>query len=86
MDSDEALKLIEAYGVVFATPGGIKVLKDLIEVSGFLSVFPTGAEPQALAHQNGTRAVFAHVYAILMLSQDGREAIAEAFRPASTKE
>lgn len=86
MDSDVTLELIEAYQVVFATPGGIRVLRDLMEVSGFLSVFPTGAEPLALAHQNGTRALFAHVYAILMSSHAGREAIAKAFRPASTKE
>lgn len=86
MDSDEAWKLLESYEVTFASPAGIAVLRDLLEVSGFLSIFPTGAEPQVLAHQNGTRAVFAHVYAILMSTQRGREAIAEAFRPASTME
>lgn len=86
MVSDEELKILEAYEVVFATPGGIRVLRDLIEVSGFLSVFPTGAEPLTLAHQNGTRALFAHVYAILMSTARGREAIAEALRPAPTKE
>lgn len=83
---DPGATMREAYIAIFCTPGGVMVLRDLLEVSGFLSIFPTGAEPQVLAHQNGTRAVFAHVYAILMSTARGRETIAEAFRPASTKE
>lgn len=76
----------EDYDVVFASQSGIRVLRDLIEFSGFLSVFPTGADHQLLAHQNGTRAVFAQVYAILMSTPRGREAMAEALRPAASQE
>lgn len=82
--ADEAR--VADYEAVFATASGHKVLRDLLEVSGFLSVFPAGAEPLALAHQNGTRAVFAHVYAILMATPRGREVMAAAFRPAANQE
>lgn len=83
LDAKEAAELIEAYQAVFTSPAGIKVLRDLLEVSGFMTVFPSGADALTLAHQNGTRAVFAQVYGTLMTTERGREAMAAAFRPAT---
>lgn len=81
----EPIDLAQAYEIAFATPAGIAVLRDLLEVSGFLSIYPGGADAQTLAYHNGTRAVFAQVYAILMSTERGREAMAEAFRPVATR-
>lgn len=86
MDSDEALKLLEAYDTVFATPAGILILRDLAEQTGFMSSMPVGTSPEVLIEHNAGRRFFGRLYEILSLTEQGREALAVALSPASTKE
>lgn len=86
MDSDEAIKLIEAYELAFATPAGILILRDLAAQTGFMASLPPGSAAEVLIEHNAGRRFFGRLYEILSLTQAGREALAVALSPASTKE
>ena len=64
---------------------GIAVLKHLATITGFLSALPRGADISLLTDHNARRAVFGEIYEILMLSDAGRQVLAEALRPVETQ-
>ena len=74
-----------AYTETFETAHGLRVLRDLLEASGFLAVMPYNAPGNELTDLNGSRRLFARVYEILSRSPSGRQALAAAFRPAETE-
>lgn len=76
----------EAYELVFATPAGIQVLRDLADATGFMASLPVGSSPELMIEHNAGRRFFGRLYEILVLTQRGREAMAEALRPAATQE
>lgn len=76
----------EAYGIAFGTPAGIQVLRHLAAETGFFAALPAGTDQQVLADHNAARRVFGAIYEILASSPEGREALAVALSPASTKE
>lgn len=86
MASNEGLGLLEAYDLAFSTPAGIAVLRDLAETTGFMSSLPVGAGNDLLIEHNAGRRLFGRLYEILSLTETGREALAVALRPVSTKE
>lgn len=86
MASDDGLVLLEAYDLTFCTPAGIAVLRDLSELTGFMSSLPVGASADLLIEHNAGRRFFGRLYEILSLTETGREALAVALSPASTKE
>jgi hypothetical protein len=79
--------LTYAYTSIFTeTDDGLRVLRDLIAHTGFMSSLPIGTDPAVLADHNARRAVFGRIYEILMTSHAGQRALAEAFRPAENTE
>lgn len=76
----------EAYEIVFGSPAGIMVLRDLANETGFLASLPKGTDLSILADHNAARRVFGRIYEILATSQQGAEALAVALRPAATQE
>lgn len=76
----------EAYRLVFATPAGIMVLRDMASETGFMAALPKGADASLLIDHNAVRRVFGRIYEILALSNEGREALVVALRPTTTQE
>jgi hypothetical protein len=82
----DEVTLDEAYRIAFATPAGIMVLRDLAQTTGFMSSLPIGTKPEILIEHNAGRRLFGRLFEILALSEDGREALAVALRPAKPQE
>ena len=78
----DEIDLADAYEIAFTTPAGVQVLRDLISTTGFLASLPIGANSDLMVDHNAMRRTFGRIYEILMATPRGREAVAEAFRPA----
>ena len=78
--------LPEAYEIAFGSPAGIMVLRDLAERTGFMASLPIGTAAELLIEHNTGRRFFGRLYEILVTTERGREAMAEALRPAATQE
>lgn len=82
----DEVTLEEAYEIAFGTPAGIKVLRDLARTTGFMASLPVGTHTDLLVDHNAGRRFFGRIYEILVTTQRGREAMAEALRPVKTEE
>lgn len=82
----DPVTLDQAYEIVFGTPAGIMVLRDLAAETGFLACMPPGTSTDVLVDHNAARRTFGRIYEILTATEQGREAMAEALRPAATQE
>lgn len=78
--------LAEAYEIAFGTQAGIMVLRDLAERTGFMASLPIGSPAELLIEHNTGRRFFGSLYEILVTTERGREAMAEALRPAASQE
>ncbi|CAB5079610.1 hypothetical protein UFOVP143_52 [uncultured Caudovirales phage] len=80
------LELPELYELVFGSPAGIAVLRDLASTTGFMASLPIGTSAELLIEHNTGRRFFGRLYEILVTTERGREAMAEALRPVATQE
>lgn len=80
------ITLGEAYEIAFGSPAGIMVLRDLADHTGFMASMPIGTATELLIEHNTGRRFFGRLYEILVTTQRGREAMAEALRPAANQE